>query len=88
MSDRWRCLQVGCNPVLEKESAEAHRNLAGHRVAKWPTRSAAGEAKAQARNRSGYYRKYNTGDKSPAERGIRGYDYADSIHPFSEEAFE
>lgn len=88
MSERWRCLVSGCNPVLDAESAAAHKEAEGHRVAKWPVRSAKGIKRAKVRNKTGYYDKYNTGDKSPRERGIPGYDYSDDIHPFSEEAFE
>lgn len=72
---RWRCLQTGCNPVLDETSAAQHREKSGHRVAKWPVRSAAGKAKARARNRNGYYDRYNVGAKAPAARGIsRGYN--------------
>lgn len=85
---RMRCLTAGCNPVLDETSGPTHREVTGHRVAAWPVRSAEGMRRAKLRNKTGYYRKYNTGDKSPAERGIPGYTYADTIHPFSEEAFE
>ncbi len=69
-----RCLTTGCNPVLNEETAKAHAEATGHRVAKWPVRSAEGQRKAKVRNKTGYYRKYNVGDKSPSERGIRGYE--------------
>lgn len=69
--NRWRCTVTGCNPVLIGQSnADAHRTEVGHRVAKWPIRSAAGKAKARARNKSGYYDQYNVGHKSPEARGL------------------
>lgn len=68
--DRWRCLSAGCNPVLDEKSAATHNEKTQHRVAKWPQRSQAGAAKARARNRSGYYDRYNVGAKSAAARGI------------------
>lgn len=82
--NRWRCLTVGCNPVLHGEdAAEAHREATGHRVAKWPVRSAEGRRRARQRNRSGYYDKYNVGAKARPERDgwrdedddFRGGDY-------------
>ena len=87
--NRWRCLISGCNPILNEETAAKHKETTGHRVAKWPVRSADGQAKAQKRNQTGYYRKYNFGDKSPMARGLKGYgghsgDY--EPHPFSAEA--
>jgi len=88
MSERMRCLTAGCNPVITEDTAQAHKEATGHRVAKWPVRSADGIKKAKDRNRNGYYSKYNTGDKSPKERGLPGWDYNNSINPFSEEAFE
>lgn len=60
---RWRCLVAGCNPVLDEETAKAHKNETEHRVAKWPVRSREGRKKAKERNRSGYYDKYNVGYK-------------------------
>lgn len=67
--ERYRCLTTGCNPVLYGESqAEEHATATGHRTAKWPVRSAAGKRKARARNRNGYYDKYNTGAKSYTAR--------------------
>lgn len=62
--NRWRCLQTGCNPVLDEESAKAHKEETQHRVAKWPVRSREGQKKARQRNRNGYYDKYNVGPKS------------------------
>lgn len=63
--NRWRCTVVGCNPILKsQETMESHRAETGHRVAKWPIRSAAGKLKAKARNQSGYYDKYNIGIKA------------------------
>lgn len=62
--NRWRCLQTGCNPILDEESAKAHKEETQHRVAKWPVRSREGQKKAHQRNRSGYYDKYNVGAKS------------------------
>lgn len=66
--NRWRCLQAGCNPVLDAASATAHRTATGHRVARWPVRSPEGQRKARQRNRSGYYDRYNVGAKSRASR--------------------
>lgn len=66
--ERWRCLAVGCNPVLNAETAAAHRNDTGHRVALWPVRSAEGRRRAKVRNRTGYYDKYNVGEKSYSSR--------------------
>ena len=91
---RMRCLTVGCNPVLDETTAAEHAQATGHRTAKWPVRSADGQKKARKRNRTGYYRKYNVGNKSPYARGIDGYgadtvsSYEDGIHPHSSEAFE
>lgn len=94
---RMRCLTVGCNPVLDEKTAAEHGQATGHRTAKWPVRSAEGEKKARKRNRSGYYAKYNVGNKNPYLRGIPGFDRDEQdtvssihneIHPFSEEAFE
>lgn len=54
-------------------------------------RSEKGKAKAARRNRTGYYRKYNTGAKSYGERfgstydGSSTHDYEDD-HIFSGEA--
>lgn len=62
-AERWRCLATGCNPPLTQVLAVQHAASTGHRVAKWPKRSAAGEAKARERNRTGYYRKYNGSDQ-------------------------
>ena len=56
--ERWRCLAVGCNPKLRAHNAQQHAEAKGHRVAKWPVRSAAGEAKQSARNRLNPYRPY------------------------------
>jgi hypothetical protein len=85
---RWRCLTAGCNPVLDEQKAQAHKDESGHRVAKWPVRSAEGKRRAKARNRNGYYDKYNVGAKSPEARGLTsGRDYDDEYdHPFSSEA--
>lgn len=114
--NRFRCLEKGCNPVMKGDTPEeakalgdAHTKETGHRTAKWAIRSADGKAKARKRNRSGYYNRYNVGDKSFLNRGHlidpelhdrllgalgtkedaddRDW-YADSIHPFSDEAFE
>lgn len=52
---RWRCLEVGCNPKLNGTTAQQHKGQTGHRVAKWPVRSAAGEAKQRERNRLNPY---------------------------------
>lgn len=68
-SHRYRCLTVGCNPVLfGEEEALEHKAVTGHRTAKWPVRSAEGKRKARLRNRTGYYDKYNVGCKSYTER--------------------
>lgn len=66
---RQRCLTVGCNPLLLTEEAAAeHREATEHRTAAWPVRSAAGKAKARHRNQTGYYDKYNVGEKSYESR--------------------
>lgn len=64
-TNRYRCLSTGCNPIMfgEKEANE-HAHTTGHRTAKWPVRSAEGERKARIRNKTGYYDKYNVGEKS------------------------
>jgi hypothetical protein len=72
--DRWRCLVTGCNPVLLDEAvARQHQADNGHRVAKWPIRSAEGKKKARKRNRSGYYGKYNVGSKDRTARAKAGH---------------
>ncbi|SEB28961.1 hypothetical protein [Arthrobacter woluwensis] len=73
--NRWRCTVVGCNPVLIGEPAAREHEATGHRIAKWPIRSAAGKAKARRRNKTGYYDQYNVGPKSAEERGIIHDDY-------------
>lgn len=86
---RYRCTVVGCNPVLWGEAdAELHASNHGHRIAKWPVRSAEGKRRAKARNRSGYYDKYNVGAKSAHVRlgRSRSSDWGDDSHPFSPEA--
>ena len=75
-SGRWRCLITGCNPILNATTAQEHKTETGHRVAKWPVRSAEGKRRAKARNRSGYYDKYNVGHKAPEERFGHGSEYA------------
>ena len=65
---RWRCLEVGCNPILNEQGALTHKELTDHRVAKWPVRSKAGKAKAKKRSETGYYDQYNVGLKSAAVR--------------------
>lgn len=72
--NRWRCLTAGCNPRLNEATAAAHKTETGHRVAKWPVRSAEGKRRARIRNRTGYYDKYNVGEKSYAARFGRGAD--------------
>lgn len=80
MTARHRCLITGCNPYLvDQQTAQEHKEATGHRVAKWPVRSAAGKRKARARNRNGYYDKYNTGFKSPEMRGAPFGHYGDSL---------
>lgn len=65
MTTRHRCLIKGCNPYLaDRAAADDHKAETGHRVAKWPVRSAEGKRRARVRNRSGYYNKYNGGAKS------------------------
>lgn len=78
-TDRWRCLAVGCNPKLKESSAGQHKEATGHRVAKWPVRSAAGRQKQRERNAA---------SGRAAIYGPRRDSYEDGIHPFSEEAFE
>jgi len=68
--NRSRCLSTGCNPVLDEATATDHNAETGHRVAKWPVRSKDGQRRARARNRSGYYDRYNVGAKSPEARGL------------------
>lgn len=67
---RWRCLTTGCNPELNEATAAAHREAEGHRVAAWPVRSKEGRRRARARNKSGYYDRYNVGAKSAEARGL------------------
>lgn len=81
---RWRCLITGCNPLLNATSAQAHKEKTGHRVAAWPVRSAEGQRRAQVRNQTGYYRKYNVGDKSPSARGLSTRE----ISPFRSESWD
>lgn len=99
MTTRQRCLTVGCNPKLsDLEAATAHRQETGHRTAAWPVRSKEGQRRARARNRNGYYDKYNVGPKSRSARAehIGGGSLRDlstmtdwavheDEHPFSEE---
>lgn len=79
--ERWRCTVVGCNPVMKSlEVMESHQAETGHRTAKWPIRSKAGKRKAQKRNRTGYYDKYNVDEKAAevrlGRRDIPGGDTA------------
>lgn len=85
-TQRYRCTVVGCNPELRGErAASEHADTLGHRIAKWPVRSEEGKRRARARNRSGYYDRYNVGLKA---RGSSGYGSRDEYgdHPFSAEA--
>lgn len=83
--NRFRCCVTGCNPVLiGEEAANQHRDEQGHRIAKWPTRSAEGKRKAEIRNKTGYYDKYNAGSKSREQHSGESHEYDD--HPFSPEA--
>lgn len=66
--ERWRCLKVGCNPILNELTAAEHKLSTSHRIARWPVRSAEGERRAQERNQTGYYDKYNRGRKSRSTR--------------------
>lgn len=59
--ERWRCLQVGCNPALDNLTAITHSVNTGHRIAKWPVRSEEGKKRERKRNRNGYHRKYGRG---------------------------
>jgi hypothetical protein len=69
--NRRRCLVAGCNPVLHgQDQADAHTTATGHRTSKWPIRSAEGRRRANVRNQTGYYDRYNVGPKSAAARGI------------------
>ena len=70
---RMRCCVVGCNPILDEKLAAEHHEITGHRTAKWPVRSAAGKAKARLRNATGYYDKYNVGEKSREARVADGW---------------
>lgn len=83
--NRRRCTVVGCNPVMHGDWEAAKHTLGtGHRTAKWPIRSPEGKAKARIRNRTGYYDKYNVGEKSPEARGlVRG----DGEYAFGEDDF-
>lgn len=73
-TSRWRCCVTGCNPVLiGATDANRHREVTGHRIAKWPIRSATGKAKAALRNKTGYYDKYNVGDKADSDH-IAAFD--------------
>lgn len=83
--NRWRCLAVRCNPKLYGEfAARRHQAVTGHRVAKWPVRSAEGKRRERERNRTGYYDKYNVGAKHAT---VRLPQYGGSTdHPFSPEA--
>lgn len=68
-SDRWRCKTRDCNPELYGEAAaQQHRDETGHRVNRWPVRSAEGKRRARNRNKGGYYDKYNRGPKTWAVR--------------------
>lgn len=93
-TNRRRCVVTGCNPVLiGDEAAAEHSKATGHRTANWPIRSAAGKAKARARNKSGYYDKYNTGAKArggygDGRRSDGANYYGMEEHPFSEEAVQ
>lgn len=84
---RYRCTVTGCNPVLWGEvDAWVHASDHGHRTAKWPVRSAEGKRRAKARNRSGYYDKYNVGHKARGGSYGAGVEFGDDSHPFSPEA--
>ena len=72
-ANRWRCMVTGCNPILEQDTAEEHNSTTGHKVAKWPVRSKAGHEAAKVRNQSGYYIKYNNGDKTLQARVNGGH---------------
>lgn len=76
---------MGCNPVmLSIESMESHQAETGHRTAKWPIRSAEGKRRAHVRNRSGYYDKYNVGEKSRSARLSPRDDVMDDDDFFNE----
>lgn len=85
MTTRHRCLITGCNPYLvDQQAAQEHKEATGHRVAKWPVRSAAGKRKARDRSRNGYYDKYNSGRKSAEVRGYDKYNPSDPWGSYSE----
>lgn len=86
-SKRWRCLVAGCNPQLEEASAQAHSESTGHRVAKWPVRSQEGQKLERQRNKTGYYDKYNVGQKSRYYRESIGKLPSSDPIPFSEYIF-
>lgn len=66
--------------MLDEMSAKVHQFDTGHRVAKWPVRSEAGQRAAEKRSRSGYYDKYNVGDKAPEVRLAKALRrYADNL---------
>lgn len=78
--NRWRCLVVGCNPVMKSEdSKNAHVEKTGHRTAKWPVRSAEGKRRAEQRNKSGYYEKYNVGAKFRGSGSMRARESVASV---------
>lgn len=82
---RYRCTVVGCNPALWGDAArDDHTSRTGHRTAKWPVRSAEGKRRAKARNRSGYYDRYNVGHKARGGYVSHAGEFGD--HPGSPEA--
>ncbi len=56
--------------MFGQDAADEHQAATGHRTAKWPVRSTEGRRKANERNRTGYYDKYNVGAKSAEARGL------------------
>lgn len=69
--DRWRCCITRCNPkLIGYPAALEHKQETGHRIARWPVRSAYGKAQAHLRGVTGYYDKYNVGAKSAFARGL------------------
>lgn len=70
--------------MLSVEVMESHQAETGHRTAKWPIRSAERKRRARVRSRSGYYDKYNVGEK---ERGVRFDEIPGGDTAFGEDDF-
>lgn len=77
-NERWRCLKTGCNPKLwGEDAADEHLNATGHRVAKWPVRSAEGHRKQRERN----------AEVSRARKQERRWDQREADHADGEPDF-